>query len=315
MKKIVILGASGFIGKNIALSLAKSKNKIVGTYFKNYPNELRNRINLVKCDLRNPIQVNNLTKKTDILIHCAATTSGAKDIFNKPYIHVTDNAIMNSVITRAAFENEIKHVIMFSCTVMYRSSKKPLKESDFNPKKEMYKNYFGGGWMKVFTEKMSEFYSRLGKNKYTVIRHSNIYGPYDKFDLEKSHVFGASITKVIKNKTGKVKIWGDGKEKRDLLYIDDLVDFVKKIIFKPKKNFCIYNIGLGKAISINELTKKIINISKLKLTIENDLKKKSLKNNIVLNCSLAKKNYGWKPKISIEEGITKTLNWYQKNLK
>ena len=315
MKKIVILGTSGFIGKNIALSLAKSKNKIVGTYFKNYPNELRNRINLVKCDLRNPIQVNNLTKKTDILIHCAATTSGAKDIFNKPYIHVTDNAIMNSVITRAAFENEIKHVIMFSCTVMYRSSKKPLKESDFNPKKELYKNYFGGGWMKVFTEKMSEFYSRLGKNKYTVIRHSNIYGPYDKFDLEKSHVFGASITKVIKNKTGKVKIWGDGKEKRDLLYIDDLVDFVKKIIFKPKKNFCIYNIGLGKAISINELTKKIINISKLKLTIENDLKKKSLKNNIVLNCSLAKKNYGWKPKISIEEGITKTLNWYQKNLK
>jgi nucleoside-diphosphate-sugar epimerase len=315
MKKIVILGASGFIGKNIALSLAKSKTKIVGTYLKNYPNELRNKINLVKCDLRNPIQVKNLTKKTDILIHCAATTSGAKDIFNKPYIHVTDNAIMNSVITRAAFENEIKHVIMFSCTVMYRSSKKPLKESDFNPNKEMYKNYFGGGWMKVFTEKMSEFYSRLGKNKYTVIRHSNIYGPYDKFDLEKSHVFGASITKVIKNKTGKVKIWGDGKEKRDLLYIDDLVDFVKKIIFKPKKNFCIYNIGLGKAISINELTKKIINISKLKLTVENDLKKKSLKNNIVLNCSLAKKNYGWKPKISIEEGITKTLNWYQKNLK
>lgn len=314
MKKIVILGASGFIGKNIALSLAKSQNKVVGTYFKNYPYELKNKINLVKCDLRNPNQVKNLTKKTDVLINCAATTSGAKDIFNKPYIHVTDNAIMNSVITRAAFENEINHIVMFSCTVMYRSSKKPLKEKDFNPNKEMYPNYFGGGWMKVFTEKMSEFYSRLGKNKYTVIRHSNIYGPYDKFDLEKSHVFGASITKVIKNKTGKVKIWGDGKEKRDLLYIDDLVDFVKKIIFKPKKNFCIYNIGLGKLISINELTKKIINLSKLNLTIENDLKKKSLKNNIMLNCSLAKKDYGWKPKISIEEGIIKTLNWYQKNL-
>ncbi len=314
MKKIIVLGASGFIGKNIALSLAKSKNKIVGTYFKNYPYELKNKINLVKCDLRNPKQVINLTKKTDILIHCAATTSGAKDIVNKPYIHVTDNAIMNSVITRAAFENEVKHIIMFSCTVMYRSSKKPLKENDFNPNKEMYSNYFGGGWMKVFTEKMSEFYSRLGKNKYTVIRHSNIYGPYDKFDLEKSHVFGASITKVIKNKNGKIKIWGDGKEKRDLLYIDDLVDFVKKIMFKPKKSFCVYNIGLGKAISINELTRKIINISKLKLKIKNDLKKKSLKNNIVLNCSLAKKDYGWKPKISIEKGIIKTLDWYQKNL-
>ena len=62
--------------------------------------------------------------KPDIVINAAATTSGAKDIVSKPYIHVNDNAIINSMLTRAAFESKIKHVIIFSCTVMYKSSKK-----------------------------------------------------------------------------------------------------------------------------------------------------------------------------------------------
>jgi nucleoside-diphosphate-sugar epimerase len=178
----------------------------------------------------------------------------------------------------------------------------------------MYPNYFGGGWMKVFTEKMSEFYSRLGRNKYTVIRHSNIYGPYDKFDPNKSHVCSGTIIKVLKNKSGTVEIWGDGKEKRDLLYVDDLVNFVKKVVYKPKKSFCIYNVGLGKAISINELTKKVIKLSKKNLKITNNLNKKSLKNNVALNCELAKKDYGWKPKINLNMGIKKTLNWYLENI-
>ena len=315
MKKILILGASGFIGKNIALEFSKNKKlKISGTYFTRYPKELKNKIKLIKCDLRNPVAVNKVTKNVDILIHCAAVTTGAKDVINRPYIHVTDNVIMNSVVTRATFENNVKHVIMFSCTVMYRSSSKPLREKDFNPQKEMYPNYFGGGWMKVFTEKMSEFYTRLGRNKFTIIRHTNIYGPYDKFDPEKSHVFSGTIVKVLKNKSGVVEIWGDGKEKRDLLHIYDLVNFVKKIAFKPKKIFGLYNVGLGKATSINDLTKKIIKFSKLKLKVKNNLKKKSLKNNITLNCALAKKDYNWEPKISLEKGIQMTLDWYTKNL-
>ena len=76
----------------------------------------------------------------------------------------------------------------------------------------MYERYFGAGWMKVFVEKMCEFYSRLGMNKYTVIRHSNIYGPHDKFDLDKSHVFGATLNKVINAKDDKVTVWGRGLE-------------------------------------------------------------------------------------------------------
>ena len=89
--------------------------------------------------------------------------------------------------------------------------------------------------MKVFVEKMSEFYSRISKTKYTLIRHSNVYGPHDKYDLEKSHVFGATITKVMKAKK-EIIIWGTGNESRDLIHIDDLINFVVCVI-KTKKKF------------------------------------------------------------------------------
>ena len=83
---------------------------------------------------------------------------------------------------------------------------------------------------------MCNFYSSLGITKYTVIRHSNIYGPYDKFDLEKSHFMGATITKVLTAKKN-IEVWGEGKESRDFVFIDDLVKFIEKSILFQKSFF------------------------------------------------------------------------------
>ena len=78
---------------------------------------------------------------------------------------------------------------------------------------------------------MCRFYSKLGL-KTTVIRHSNAYGKYDKFDLFKSHVLGATITKVINAKDNEIlEVWGTGQARRDFIYIDDLVDFIDKSNF------------------------------------------------------------------------------------
>ena len=232
-KKLLILGASGFIGKNLAIFFSKKKNfRVTGTYF--HKKTFIKNVKMVQCDLTKKKEADKGVRGIDIIIQAAATTSGAKDILAKPYIHVNDNAIINSMITRSAYYYNVKHLIVFSCSVMYQSSKKPLKESDFNPSDDIYPNYFGAGWMKVFVEKMCEFYSRLGKNKYTLIRHSNIYGPNDKFDLEKSHVLAASVNKIISCKNNKVIIWGDGKEERDLLFISDLINFVDLAIKKQK---------------------------------------------------------------------------------
>ena len=310
--KLLILGASGFIGKNLTIFFSKKKDfQLTGTYFRK--KTFIKDVKMAQCDLTKKKEADKAIKGMDIIIQAAATTSGAKDILAKPYIHVNDNAIINSMVTRSAYDYNVKHVVVFSCSVMYQSSKKPLKETDFNPSIDMYPNYFGAGWMKVFVEKMCEFYSKLGRNKYTLVRHSNIYGPYDKFDLEKSHVLAASINKIISCKNNKVTIWGNGKEERDLLFISDLINFVDLVIKKQKNKYELYNVGSGQLISINKLINKIIKISGKKITAINDLTKKSLRTFVCLNCYKAKKELQWSPKISLENGIKKTIDWYPKN--
>ena len=312
--KILILGASGFIGKNMAIYFSKNKNFIVmGTYLNNKIN-IKN-VKMIKCNLTNRNETDRVIKGSDIIIQAAATTSGAKDILEKPYIHVNENAIINSMVTRSAYDNKVKHVIVFSCSVMYQSSKKPLKEKDFDLNLNMYPNYFGAGWMKVFVEKMCEFYAKLGRNKYTLIRHSNTYGPGDKFDLAKSHVLAASINKVANCKNNKVVIWGNGKEERDLLFISDLINFVHLAIKKQKSKYELYNVGSGELISINQLVSKIIKVFGKKITTINDATKKSLKTFVCLDSSKAKKELNWFPKVPLDKGIKITIDWYLKNKK
>jgi len=312
-QNVLLCGATGFIGRNIAQNFSKNKNyKLICTCNSSKPFKLKN-CKWIKVDLRNSKQVNKITKNIDILIQAAATTSGAKTIISRPYEHVTDNAIMNSYLLRSSFENKIKHFIFFSCTVMYQSSNKSLKESDFNPKKELYSNYFGVGNTKLYIEKMCEFYSRISSTKFTCIRHSNIFGPFDKFDLNKSHFLGASITKVMKaNK--EVVVWGDGKERRDILYIDDLVNFVKLSIQNQKKKFRIYNCGYGKSYSIGQVIKKIIKISQKKIKITYDTSKPTIKTSLSLDCKLAYKEIGWKRKFNLDKGISNTIKWWKANI-
>ena len=314
-KKVLICGATGFIGRNIAGHLAKKDDvEVYGTYLNSKP--LNNpKITLIKADLTNKDDVDHLLEEdVDVLIQAAATTSGAKDIVTKPYYHVTDNAVMNSLLFRSTFENNVGHVIFFSCTVMHQSSDIPLKETDFDANKEIHPSYFGVGWTKFYIEKMCEFYARVGKTKYTVIRHSNIYGPYDKFDLEKSHVFGATMTKVMTAKDeGKIVVWGTGEEERDLLYVSNLVDFVDLAINKQKNQFELYNVGCGSSISVSDLVKKIINCSGKDISIEYDLSKPSIKTKLCLDITKAKDTLGWFPKVSLEEGIQKTMEWYKSN--
>ncbi|MEK6894348.1 MAG: NAD-dependent epimerase/dehydratase family protein [Nanoarchaeota archaeon] len=313
-KKVLVCGATGFIGRNIAESLCENEEyEVYGTYLKSEP--LTNpKIKMIKIELTNKEEVDKIMQGKDIIIQAAATTSGSKDILTRPYIHVADNAIMNSVIFRSAHDHKVGHVVFFSCSVMYQSSPIPLKESDFDASKEIFKSYFGVGWTKVYIEKMCEFYSRLGNTKYTTIRHTNVYGPHDKYDLEKSHVFGATMTKVLTSKDNKLRVWGTGEEERDLIYVADLVDFVEKAIKMQTTPFELVNVGAGKAVSIRNLAERIINHSRLPIEMEFDTSKPTIKTSLSLNCEKAKNVFGWECKTPLDEGIRQTMDWYRKNL-
>ena len=309
--KVLVCGASGFIGRNIAERLAKRDDlKVYGTYFGTKPSIKG--MSLIRVDLTKKSEVSQIVRGMDIVIQAAAVTSGSRDIVEKPYLHVTDNAIMNSLIFKSCFNHKVKHVVFFSCTVMYPSKNSPVKEEDFNY--EIMDKYFGVGWTKVYLEKMCEFYSKIGDTKYTAIRHSNIYGPFDKYDLDKSHFFGATITKVLRARDNKIVVWGDGSEERDLLYVSDLVDFIEIVLKKQKEPFELINLGLGQAFSVKDVIGKIIEISGKNKSMEFDTSQPTIKFNLAVNTERARKKYNWKPKISLEEGIKKTISWYKQSL-
>ena len=313
MKTILICGATGFIGKNLLDFYSKKNYKIRATYFRREPVDGYPNVEWVRCDLRNPSEIKSVMESVDIVMQFAATTTGAKDIVSKPYIHVTDNAVMNSLLLIEAFEQNIEHFIFPSCTIMYQKSEKALKETDFDLSQEIQSFYYGAGHTKVYLEKMCEFYAGFKRTKHTVMRHSNMYGPHDKYDLEKSHVTGATITKVMTNKDGVINVWGTGEEKRDLLYIEDLISFIDLALTKQDDYYKLYNVGIGKGIKIKHLVEKVIECSGKELKIQHDLTKPSVPTSLFLDCSKAKEELGWQPEHTLEQGLSKTIEWYKKN--
>tara|TARA_R110002020_G_scaffold46539_24_gene132437 strand:- start:10833 stop:11795 length:963 start_codon:yes stop_codon:yes gene_type:complete len=316
-KKMLICGADGLIGYN-ALNHFKDEYDILAVIFNRYEPKrgVVDGVEYIAGDLRDEDFVKSIFENNnlDVVLQCAATTTGSKDVMERPYVHVTDNVVMNAWIFREATLNNVGHVLFPSCTVMYQPKETAQSESDWCASDEIYGNYFGVGNMKVFNEKMCDFYSRIGQTKFTAFRHSNVYGPYDKFDLDKCHVVPAFVNKVI-NAEDILEIWGTGKACRDVIYIDDLIEFIDLCIKNQDSDYELFNCGAGQAYSILELAETIMKINQKNLQIKMDASKPDIPTTVILNCDKAKEKLGWSPRTPLLEGLVKTCDWYIKHYK
>ena len=126
--KVIVAGATGFIGRNITQTLVKnSKYSVTGIWNKRPPFKLQN-LNWVQADLTNKKDIESVLPGHDILIQMASVTSGSKDVIESPHIHIADNAIINSLLMRASFDLKYKHFVLPSCSIIYNSSEKPHTE-------------------------------------------------------------------------------------------------------------------------------------------------------------------------------------------
>ncbi|MCX6778609.1 MAG: NAD-dependent epimerase/dehydratase family protein [Candidatus Magasanikbacteria bacterium] len=315
--KILILGGNGFIGSTFVDFFASNPEcEVYATKHLN-SNYCKNvKATYLQVDLRLKDDVQRLfdQARPDVVIHAAAVTTGSKDDIERPYLHVTDNTIINALVFEACHIFKVKHCIFFSCTVMYQSKDTSQSESDWKISDKLIDSYFGVANMKIYAERLCEFYSRLGETKYTAIRHSNVYGPRDKFDLDKCHVLPAMIRKVIEA-NGSLEVWGDGTAKRDLIYIDDLINFVSLVIKNQTDAFELFNCGYGQAFSILDIINIIKNIVKkpeLQLVFNNS--KPNIPTTLILNCSKANETLNWYPITTLQIGIDKTVKYYKEVL-
>lgn len=317
--KILVLGGDGFIGRNCLEYFSNSnmcgqEYEVTAVLKNNFKYAPVPNVSYKFHNLTIETEVIELfnSDKYDIVLQMAASTTGANDVINRPWVHVTDNAVMNSWIFREAVDTGVKHVIFPSCTVMYQPMDERQSESDWSASDRIYDAYFGVGNTKVYLENMCEFFSSIGQTKFTAIRHSNVYGPYDKFDINKCHVLAAFVNKVV-NGTDSIEIWGGGEARRDLLYIDDLVNMIDKVIHKQKTPYELYNCGDGFTFSVLELADIIMGLEGKHLEKVFAPSKPNIPTTVRLDCSKANEQLGWTPKWTLEEGLVETINWYKEN--
>jgi GDP-L-fucose synthase len=113
---------------------------------------------------------------------------------------------------------------------------------------------------------------------------------------------------------GKIMVWGSGEEARDLLYVDDLVDFVARVVDRQTTPYALFNAGYGHAIPINELVAEIVAASGRSLSIEHDFGKPTIKTSLALDCAKAARELDWRPQVSLAEGIRRTIDWWRANV-
>jgi GDP-L-fucose synthase len=299
--KIFVTGHKGLVGSAVLRRLNHSGYKNILTVDKK------------KIDLRNQQQVNNFFKRNKInaVINAAGTVGGiyANDNYRADFIY--DNlAIQNNVI-HACYQNKVKSLIFLGSSCIYpRNSKQPIKEK-YLLTGELEKTNEPYAIAKIAGIKMCESYNSQYKTNYKCLMPCNLYGPNDNYNLKTSHFFPALIAKAVdakKNKKKRIVLWGSGKPKRELMYVDDLADACIYFLNKKTKESLI-NVGSGTDMSVLGYAKFILKKMDLKCKIVLDRSKSGGTPRKIINSKIARK-YGWFPKIDLNAGFDLTLKNY-----
>jgi GDP-L-fucose synthase len=307
--KILILGATGFVGRNLAEKLYKEGYTNLRNH--GFTRKLEGFGESVQGDLRDDKFVEEIMKGVDVVYHCAASTSNAVDTIYAPLLHVTPNVIINALTMEKAYKEGVKKFIFLSSSTIYpESGERAVRETD-NIYESIYKTYFPVGWMKRYAEVLCKMYSEILVNpmQTVIVRPANLYGPHDKYDLDKCHVTPASIIKVA-TRLDPIPVWGDGTEIRDLLYVEDFCEALQLIMEKEEAHE-IYNVGSNKGYSVNEVIEYLKEIEGLESPIDYVNNKAPMIPKRLIDSYKIFYTLGWEAKTSIKEGLEKTLNWYK----
>ncbi len=313
-KRCLVTGSGGFIGKHLVNRLLAEGAIVHAVYHGKlrYIGECPQIITEV-CDLTDYVDVGCICRDIDYVFHLAENTGG---ILTKvsPVQDVRENLVMHLNMLDACHYEGVQKFVCLTGTTGYPNTGVPIFEGLMfgNKPPEVYKTV---GNVKRMMEMSCDLYENL---QTIILRPSSVYGPHDNFG-DFAHIIPSLIQKMCGKRgcwsnCSKVEIFGDGNEKRDFIYIDDLIDAIILSVTTPV--YTPLNIAYGESYSIIEvidLISKILDkpceiyLKELPHTNNGRMKPISRK----FNNELAKTTLNWKPQISLEEGLSRTINWYK----
>ena len=301
--KVYIAGHRGMVGSAIWRALESEGHELIGR-------------NSSELDLRNQAAVQHFfkTEKPDIVIDSAARVGGILANSQYPYQFLMENMQIQNNLIDASLKSEVEKFIFLGSSCIYpKLAPQPLKEDylltdRLEPTNECY------AIAKISGIKACEaIRNQFGKD-YVSLMPTNLYGPYDNFDLNTSHVLPAMIRKFHDAKLSgdsPVYLWGSGSPMREFLYVEDLADAVK-FSLQNKLGENLYNVGTGKDLTIKELALLIQKITGHHGKILWDASKPDGTPRKLMDVSKLS-NQGWTYSVELEDGIQKTYDWFLGN--
>jgi len=312
MKKALVCGAGGFIGSHLVKRLKKEGYFVRGVDLK-YPEFSNSEADVfIKDDLRKLSVVDMCVDGVDEVYQLAADMGGADFIFtgenDSDIMH--NSAMINLNIVDSMKRHGVKKVFYSSSACMYPEDHQlevdvPALREDMaypgNPDSEY-------GWEKLFSERLYLAFSKNYDFEVRIARFHNIFGPEGTFDGGREKAPAALCRKVIES-NGEIEVYGDGKQTRSFLYIDECVEGIRRLM----ESDCIepLNIGSDEVISINDFAQMIIGISEKEVVIKNiDVPQLGVRGRNSDN-TLIKEKLGWSPTQPLRIGIEKTYRWIE----
>jgi UDP-glucose 4-epimerase len=304
--RILVLGADGFIGSSIIRSFVEKGEYLVRAfdYFKD--GKIKNLQNIVKKieifpgDFQSKDDVARALKGIDYVFHFLSSTTPGSSM-NNPIIDMNTNVFGMLSLLEECKKSKIKKIIFASSggTIYGDQGKNKYKETDNTNPISPY------GISKLTIEKYLEYYKKNYNLDYLVLRYANLYGQYQNISGTQGII--SIFLNRIKNDE-PIQIFGDGKQIRDYLYIDDAIKMTL-LLFDKKTKYNLYNIGSGKGVSTIDVVKKIEKMIHKRANVYWLPERKIDVKKIILDITRFNKECSYMPKININEGIKKTWEW------
>lgn len=305
MKKIVITGGAGFLGRHVCAELEK-RGARKGSFV--IPRSKSD-------DLRDFSVCKRLVDGADLVIHLAAKVGGIGYNQKYPGALFYDNAIMGINLIEAARVLHVPKIVVSGTICAYpRHTPVPFREEDLWNGYPEETNAPYGVAKKALLVMLESYRAQYGLNGVYVLP-VNLYGPHDNFDLESSHVIPALIRKFVEAKergAAHVTLWGDGTPTREFLYVEDAARGIVTAAERYDSSDPV-NLGSAEEISIANLAKIIQAKTGFSGEIRWDTSRPNGQERRKLDVSRAYERFGFRSEVSFEDGLERTIEWWKKN--